>query len=306
MSALSKLYFHDEDAAFEHLESLLWTDGPICPHCGAIGHATKLHGEAHRRGLWKCNERECRKQFTAKVGTVFEHGRMPLHKMLQAAYLMCASKKGISAHQMHRTLEITYKSAWFLCHRIREAMRDGKLGPIGGQNKVVEADESLVGGKAKNRAFGPIPKKQTVFSLVERDGAVRSFHVANVTAKTLEPVMRAHIDKATYVMTDELATYEPIGRYFDGHGTVNHSADEYVRAYFWHTNTVEGYFSILKRGITGVYHSVSEAHLARYLAEFDFRYNTRMKLGVDDTGRTDRALKGIVGKRLTYRQSLDL
>lgn len=300
MSILSRPYFHHEAAAFEHLEEALWPDGTVCPHCGTIGGATKLQGEAHRRGVWKCNERECRKQFTVKVGTVFEHGRMPLQKMVQAVYLMCASKKGVSAHQLHRTLEITYKSAWFLAHRIREAMRDGKLGPLGGQNKVVEADESIVGGKAKNRAYKPEPKKQNVFSLVERQGKVRSFHVANVTGATLQPVMKAHIDRATYIITDEAPVYKKPGGEFAGHGSVNHSADEYVRAYFWHTNTVEGYFSILKRGIMGVYHHVSEAHLHRYLAEFDFRYNTRTRLGVDDSERTTQVLKGIVGKRLTY------
>lgn len=301
MSMLSRPHFHDEAAAFEHLEAALWPNGAICPHCGTIGGATKFRGKAHRLGVWKCNERECRKQFTVKVGTVFEHGRLPLNKMVQAVYLMCSSKKGVSSHQLHRTLEITYKTAWFLSHRIREAMRDGKLGPLGGQNKVVEADESFVGGKAKNRAYGPIPEKQTVFSLVEREGKVRSFHVANVTGATLQPVMKAHIDRATYVMTDEAPVYKKTGAEFAGHGSVNHSADEYVRAYFWHTNTVEGYFSILKRGITGVYQHVSEAHLHRYLAEFDFRYNQRIKLGVDDSERTVQALKGIVGKRLTYR-----
>jgi transposase-like protein len=301
MSILSRPYFHNEDAAFAHLEQVLWLEGPVCPHCGAIGRATKLHGEKHRRGVWKCNERECRKQFTVKVGTVFEHGRMPLHKMLQAVYLMCSSKKGISAHQLHRTLDITYKSAWFLAHRIREAMRDGKLGPLGGSGKVVEADESYVGGKAKNRAYNPAPKKQAVFSLVERQGVVRSFHVASVTGATLKPVLKAHIDRASYLMTDESPIYKRPGGAFAGHGIVNHSADEYVRAYFWHTNSVEGYFSLLKRGINGVYHHVSEAHLHRYLAEFDFRYNARVGLGVNDEARTDRALRGVLGKRLTYR-----
>jgi transposase-like protein len=301
MSMLSRPYFHDEAAAFEHLEESLWPNGAVCPHCGTIGGATKLQGKAHRLGVWKCNERECRKQFTVKVGTVFEHGRLPLNKMVQAVYLMCSSKKGVSSHQLHRTLEITYKSAWFLSHRIREAMRDGKLGPLGGQNMVVEADESFVGGKAKNRAYGPIPEKQSVFSLVERQGKVRSFHVANVTGATLQPVMKAHIDRATYIMTDEAPVYKKTGAEFAGHGSVNHSANEYVRAYFWHTNTVEGYFSILKRGIIGVYQHVSEAHLHRYLAEFDFRYNQRIRLGVDDSERAAQALKGIVGKRLTYK-----
>lgn len=301
MSILSRPYFHDEAEAFAHLEALLWADGTVCPHCGSVGKATKLQGQKHRLGVWKCNEKECRKQFTVKVGTVFEHGRMPLHKMLQAVYLMCASKKGVSAHQLHRTLEITYKSAWFLAHRIREAMRDGKLGPLGGENKVIEADETFIGGKAKNRAFKPEPKKQAVMALVEREGYVRSFHVANVTAKTLKPVIVAMADKRSHLMTDELKTYGVIGKEFAGHSAVNHSADEYVRAGgFVHTNTVENYFSILKRGINGVYHHVSEAHLHRYLAEFDFRYSHRVALGVNDEARTKRALRGIVGKRLTY------
>lgn len=300
MSILSRPYFHNEDAAFDHLEHVLWPEGPVCPHCGTLGRATKLHGEKHRRGVWKCNEKECRKQFTVKVGTVFEHGRMPLHKMLQAVYLMCSSKKGISAHQLHRTLEITYKSAWFLAHRIREAMRDGKLGQLGGSGKVVEADESYVGGKAKNRAYKPEPKKRAVFSLVERQGEVRSFHVASVTSGTLKPVLKAHIDRASYLMTDESPVYKRPGEEFAGHGSVNHSADEYVRAYFWHTNSVEGYFSLLKRGINGVYHHVSEAHLHRYLAEFDFRYNARAVVGVNDEQRTKKALRGLIGKRLTY------
>lgn len=297
MSVLSQPYFHDEAAAFNHLESVLWADGPICPHCGTIDRASKMQGKSTRIGTWKCYA--CRKQFSVKVGTVFESAHIPLHKMLQAVYLMCASKKGISAHQLHRTLEITYKSAWFLAHRIREAMRDGKLGPIGGENKVVEADETYIGGKAKNRAFRKQPpKKEAVMSLVERDGEVRSFHVANVTAKTLRPVMVKVASRKSYLMTDEAPVYRKIGDEFQGHGTVNHSIDEYVRGGFWHTNTVENYFSILKRGINGVYQHVSEAHLKRYIGEFDFRYNARQ---VSDAERTVKALKGVVGKRLTYR-----
>lgn len=297
MSVLSKPYFHDEAAAFNHLESVLWADGPICPHCGTIDRASKMQGKSTRIGTWKCYA--CRKQFSVKVGTVFESAHIPLHKMLQAVYLMCASKKGISAHQLHRTLEITYKSAWFLAHRIREAMRDGKLAPIGGENKVVEADETYIGGKAKNRAFRKQPpKKEAVMSLVERDGEVRSFHVANVTAKTLRPVMVKVASRKSYLMTDEAPVYRKIGEEFQGHGTVNHSIDEYVRGGFWHTNTVENYFSILKRGINGVYQHVSEAHLKRYIGEFDFRYNARQ---VSDVERTEKALKGLGGKRLMYR-----
>lgn len=299
MSVLSKPYFHDEAAAFNHLESVLWADGPICPHCGVIGRASRMQGKSTRIGTWKCYA--CRKQFSVKVGTVFESAHIPLHKMLQAVYLMCASKKGISAHQLHRTLEITYKSAWFLAHRIREAMREGKLGPIGGDNKVVEVDETYIGGKAKNRAFRKAPpKKEAVISLVERDGRVHSVHVANVNAKTLRPVMVQIASRKSYLMTDEAPVYRKIGEEFQGHGTVNHSIDEYVRGGFWHTNTVENYFSILKRGINGVYQHVSEAHLKRYIGEYDFRYNTRTALGFSDDLRTGKALRGIVGKRLTY------
>jgi transposase-like protein len=299
MSILSKKHFHNEKAAFAYLESILWTDGPECPHCGVIDRAGKLKGKATRIGLWKCYA--CRKQFTVKVGTVFEHGRVPLHKFMQATYLMCASKKGISAHQLHRTLEVTYKTAWFMAHRIREAMREGTLpSGLGGQNKVVEVDETYVGGKAKNAKRGaPIPEKEPVISLVERDGAVRSFHLPSVSSATLAPILRTQIDRKSYLMTDEANVYKSVGKEFTGHGTVNHSIDEYVRGTFWHTNTVEGYFSILKRGITGVYQHCSQQHLKRYLCEFDFRYNER---SVTDMERTDKALEGIRGKRLTYRR----
>lgn len=302
MSILSKKYFHDEKAAFAHLEAILWPDGPVCPHCGTIDNAGKLKGKSTRVGLWKCYA--CRKQFTVKVGTVFEHGRIPLHKMLQAVYLMCASKKGISAHQLHRTLEITYKSAWFLAHRIREAMREGQVpGGLGGQNKVVEADESFVGGKAKNKAFGEPPKKEAVVSLVEREGRVRSFHVPAVNRHNLRIALVTQVDRKSYLMTDEANHYKRTGKEFGGHGTVNHSIKEYVRGTFWHTNTVEGYFSILKRGIGGVYQHCSQQHLKRYLGEFDFRYNYREALEMNDYDRTKQALRGIVGKRLTYLQS---
>jgi hypothetical protein len=225
--------------------------------------------------------------------------------MLQATYLMCASKKGVSAHQLHRTLEITYKSAWFLAHRIREAMREGAVpGGLGGQNKVVEADETFVGGKAKNAKRGaPVPVKEAVFSLVEREGFVRSFHVPSVSAKTLRPILVTQIDRKSYLMTDEAGAYVRAGREFAGHGAVNHSIEEYVRGKFWHTNTVEGYFSILKRGISGVYQHCSQQHLKRYLGEFDFRYNYRAALGTDDHTRMEAALGGIVGKRLTYRRA---
>jgi transposase-like protein len=247
-----------------------------------------------------CNA--CRKQFTVTVGTIFERSHVPLTKWLQAAFLMCASKKGVSAHQLHRMLPVTYKTAWFMCMRLREAMREGKFAlPLGGQNKVVEADESFVGGKARNRK-GKVPPKEAVFALVEREGKVRSQHVPSVNGKTLGPILREQIDKRSYVMTDDAPVYPTITSEFAGHGTVNHSIEEYVRGYFWHTNTVENYFSILKRGIIGTFHHVSPQHLKRYLGEFDFRYNERMALGVNDTERTAKAIKGIAGKRLTYKR----
>jgi transposase-like protein len=292
--------FQDAEKAREFLESLLWPDGPVCPHCEAVGCAYHFDGKAHRPGVYKC--KACEKQFTITVGTLFERSHIPLHKWMLALHLMVASKKGVSAHQLHRMLGLTYKSAWFMAMRIREALRDTGGEVLGGPNKVVEADETYIGGKSRNRK-GHVPPKEAAFALVERDGAVRSFHVASVDAKTLRPVLRAHVDKHSYLMTDESPTYIPMGRDFAGHGAVNHSIEEYVRGTFWHTNTIENYFSILKRGITGVYHHVSQQHLKRYLAEFDFRYNERMALGVDDDERMARAAIGIKGKRLTYRRT---
>jgi transposase-like protein len=290
--------FNDENAAREHLEAQRWPAGPICPHCGVIDGATKLEGKKHRPGVYQCNS--CRKQFTITVGTVFERSKIPLHKWLLATYLLSASKKGMSSHQLHRMLGVTYKTAWFMTHRIREAMREpAGAGPLGGPNKVVEADETFVGGKAKNRADGKIPTKEAVMALVERDGRVRSFHVASVKAENLRPILTSQLDRSSYLMTDEGTHYTSMGREFGGHGTVNHSIEEYVRGGFWHTNTVESYFAILKRGIFGVYHHVSPKHLKRYVGEFDFRYNAR---GISDAARANAALRGIEGKRLTYRR----
>ncbi len=309
MSIADNPIFHDAEAAREWLESLLWPDGPICPHCGLIGAAYKLNGKKQRAGLYEC--KGCSEQFTVTVGTVCERSHIPLNKWVLAFHLIVASEKGISAHQMHRMMGITYRSAWFMCHRIREALASGKFPvQLGGANKVVEIDETYVGGKEANKhAWKRTPgsqggaNKAPVVSLVERDGSVRSFHVPNVTAETLGPVITANIDKATYLMTDGSPVYPGIGAGFGGHGSVNHSIEEYVRAYFWHTNTVENFFSIFKRGITGVYHHVSETHLHRYAAEFDFRYNQRAALGIDDDQRMAKAAKGIVGKRLTYRRT---
>jgi transposase-like protein len=300
-STLNVNHFANEQTAIEYVEARLWPHGAVCPHCGAVGEATKLQGKATRPGLWKC--RACRKQFTVKIGTVFEASHVPMHIWLQTIYLFCSSKKGFATRQLQRTLGCSMKTAWFLGMRVRDAMRDLGMpdaGPLGGANQVVEADETFVGGKARNRK-NIIPPKAPVLSLVERDGRVRSFHVPDVTAQTLKPIIVSHINKATYLMTDDAPVYTAIGREFGGHGTVNHSAEEYVRATFWHTNTVENFFSIFKRGIFGCYFHVSEAHLHRYCAEFDFRHNYRERLGYDDLARADVALRGIIGKRLTYR-----
>jgi hypothetical protein len=275
-----------------------------------VNEATLIEGEkhAHRDGLYMCNA--CRKQFTVTVGTVFERSHVPLNKWLMATFLLCASKKGMSAHQMHRMLSVTYKTAWFMCHRIREAMRDGHFSPIGGEGKTVEADETYVGGREKNKHawkrkadnIGGMGK-EPVFALVERGGKVRSTHTPNVTAKTLRPILEEQLADAnkTKLMTDGEGQYRILADMFASHEVVNHSIGEYVRGEA-HTNTVEGYFSILKRGIIGTYHHVSPEHLKRYLAEFDFRYNERAALEVTDKQRAAKALKGIVGKRLTYRR----
>ncbi len=263
-AALQNPAFHDDDAAREALESIRWPDGPICPHCGNLDREriAKGQGKAHRPGLYYCAA--CNGQFTVTIGTVMERSKIPLSKWLLAMHLMAASKKGMSALQLQRMLGVTYKSAWFLCHRIREAMVPSNPSPVGGDNKAIEADETYVGGKAKNRAFrDPAPKKAVV-SLVEREGHVRSFHVANVTSKTVGEVIEKNVDKASALMTDESVIYLKIGADFANHMTVNHSANEYARlGSYVHINTAENYYSILKRGITGVYHSVSEAHLHR-------------------------------------------
>ena len=295
--------FTDETAARARFEQMRWPNGPICPHCGSIDNATELKGKTTRPGLYNC--RDCRKQFSATIGTLYERSHIPLHKWLLATYLMCSSKKGMSAHQLYRMLGFgSYRTAWFMAHRIREGMRElhpEGTSPLGGSNKVVEVDETFVGGKARNRK-GKIPPKEAVVALVERSGRVRSHHVPEVTAKTLRPILQAQLDRRSYVMTDDGTVYPPITGEFAGHGTVNHSIEEYVRGGFWHTNTVESYFSILKRGITGTYHHVSARHLKRYLGEFDFRHNERSALGINDARRAEKALAGIVGKRLTYRQ----
>lgn len=298
--------YRDEGLAREHLEALLWPTGAVCPRCQASGdRVTKLAGKSTRPGVWKC--KDCRKPFSVTVGTVMERSHIPLTKWVLAAHLMASSKKGVSAHQMHRMLDTTYETAWFLMHRLREAMGVRHTGPLGGANKVVEVDETYVGGKEHNKhaskrehkGRGPVGKAPVV-SLVERDGEVRSFHVANVTAKTLGPVVAKHIARDSHLMTDESPIYTKMGDAFAGHSTVNHSAEEFVRlGGFAHSNTVESFFAILKRGVFGTFHHVSEAHLPRYLAEFDARYNARK---LSDSDRAAMILTGAKGKRLTYRQ----
>src|SRR6266566_8376772 len=299
--------FTDETKAREALEAVRWPDGPYCPHCGnsAQDRIAKVEGKkhSHRPGLYYCNE--CQGQFTVTVGSVFERSKVPLTKWWLATYLMNSSKKGISAHQLHRTLKVTYKTAWFMAHRIREAMKEMNPSPIGGEGKIVEADETGIGGSKVNRAYATkAPKKQTVFSLVERGGAARSFHIANVTARTLRPLIVKAASRKSRLMTDEAQWYVRVGDEFARHESVNHWQKEYVRGDVY-TNTAENYFSILKRGIYGVYQHVSEAHLHRYLVEFDFRYSNRAGLGVSDGERVVKALKGIEGKRLTYRPTDD-
>jgi transposase-like protein len=314
MSVLSSPHFHDEAKAFEYLESIVWADGVVCPHCGVTGgrvydlagvkskaSAKNPNGKV-RHGLKKCGE--CRKQFTAKVGTVFEHARLPLTKMLQAVHLMVSSKKGISAHQLSRVLEVQYKSAWFLAHRFREAMRSGDLAaPFGSNGGAVEVDETYIGfkgGVATRRGWA---HKNAVLALVDRDsGQSRWFHIDATTADQIHPIVAANISREARFMTDEAKMYRKIGRDFAEHGTTTHAAFNYVdlNDRTIHTNTVEGAFSIFKRGMRGVYQHCAEQHLHRYLAEFEFRYNTRTANGFDDRARSVEAVKGIAGKRLTY------
>lgn len=304
---LTSPIFQDADKAREHLEALRWPQGPICPHCGVVDDATGLKGKAHRAGLYQCNA--CREQFTVTVKTVFEKSKIPLNKWLLATYLMSSSKKGVSAHQIGRTLGVTYKTAWFMCHRIREAMNPSEQGPLGGEGKTVEADTTYVGGKEANKKLGKRNSKniggmgkQIVHTLVERNGRARSHHIANITGNTLRPLIFTNVHRTSNLMTDTAGGYMRLGKEFARHEMVDHGRDEYVRGDA-HSNTVEGYFSVLKRGVYGTFHHVSAAHLGRYLAEFDFRYSNRSALGVNDAMRTDEALRMIGGKRLTYRRT---
>lgn len=297
--------YHDDDAARAHLEKLLWPEGPICPRCGIMGdRIKKMEGKSLRAGVYNC--RDCRKPFSVTVGTVMERSHIPLSKWVLAAQIMASSKKGFSALQLQRMIGTNYETAWFLFHRLREAADEVEARPLGGPNRVIEADETYIGGKEHNKhahkrsgVKGGPGGKMAVVALVEREGHTRSFHVANVTAKTLRPILAKHVSRESSLMTDESPIYPKIAETFSSHGTVNHSAGEYVRlGGFWHTNTIESHFALLKRGIYGTFHNVSEAHLGRYLCEFDFRANTR---DLTDAERCAALLKGTKGKRLTYR-----
>jgi transposase-like protein len=300
MSAFDAPHFHDDEAAFTYLEGIRWPTGAVCPHCGVVGHSYKTK----RVGVYRCAEKECRKDFTVRVGTVFEDSPVKLHKWLLAAYLICASKKGMSAHQLHRMLGVTYKTAWFMTHRLRKAMEENNGSLLGGGGQPVEADETYWGNLkgAPDHPKGGWGHKMKVVSLVERDGIKRSYAMKRVTAKTLKPILDEQISKKARLMTDESQLYNKLGHEYAEHNIVNHSAGEYQRGDVT-TNSVESSFAILKRGLYGTFHHVGEQHLQRYAVEFDFRWNHRVKLGYTDQQRADVLLGQIAGKRLTYRET---
>ncbi len=295
---LTNPIFHNETKAIEHMEADRWPDGASCPLCGSLN-VHRMAGKT-QAGMFLCND--CRDKFTVRTRTIFERSHIPLHKWLLATHIMAASKKSVSALQLQRMLGLgSYRSAWFMCMRIRESMKpDVFEPPLGGKGRVVESDETVIGGKMKNRAYAKKePKKHTVVTLVDRDGDSRSFHVANVKAKTLRETITRVVSRKSHLMTDEHPSYGELGREFKSHETVNHSANEYARDGYAHINTAEARFSLMKRAIVGAHHSVSEAHLPRYLTEWDFKWNTRK---LKDGERAALALKGAEGKRLTYRQ----
>ncbi|HHY49949.1 MAG TPA: IS1595 family transposase [Alphaproteobacteria bacterium] len=314
-SVLSDKHFHDEAAAYRFVEARIWANGVICPHCGNADEAKigKLKGKSTRIGVRKCYA--CRKPFTVKVGTIFESSHVALNLWLQAIFLMASSKKGISTQQLHRTLGVTLKTAWFMSHRIREAMREGGLGPLGGNGSIVEADETYFGKTAeqptvtaqgkpyKSKKKGGPAGKRAILGLVERGGRVRTFHVAEATKVNVAALVTQNVRVESFLVTDESRLYTGMGEVFAGHETTQHGAGQYVRydgEFTIHSNTIESYFSVFKRGMHGVYQHCAEKHLHRYLAEFDFRHNRRVALGVNDTARADGVLLGAIGKRLTY------
>lgn len=315
MSKLSAPHFQDPEAAREWFEAMRWPEGPVCPHCGVVGRAYRTK----RPGLYRCAEPACRKDFTVTVGTVMERSKIGLHKWAAAFFLMASSKKGVSAHQLHRTLDVTYEAAWFMAHRIREAMRAGGLAPpMGGDGGIVEADETYYGKvdtpRPRRARLGPPTKggksgpagKRAIVSLVQRGGKVRSFHVAVADKETVQKIVTENVSEEARLYTDESRLYGSVAEHVAQHETVKHSAGEYVRGPKGpdriHTNSAEGYFSIFKRGMRGIYQHCREKHLHRYLAEYDFRYNHRVKLGFDDLARTRAAVRGAEGKRITYQQ----
>jgi transposase-like protein len=311
-SVLSAPHFHDEAAAYKFLEARVWPTGIVCPHCGGTDRISKMQGKSTRIGVYKCYQ--CRMQFSVKVGTVFEASHVKLHIWLQAVALLSSSKKGISSNQLSRTLGVTLKTAWFMSHRIREAMRDGKLAVLGGAGKIVEMDETYHGPVAvprdvttsgrpytKTGKTGP-SNKRAIVSLIERGGKVRSFHVEHAGQLTVTKIVNENLDRETRVHTDESRLYRRIDKQVAEHHSINHHRGEYVRGDV-HTNNVESYFSVFKRGMRGTYQHCAEKHLHRYLAEFDFRHNNRIALGVNDAERADGILTGIAGKRLTYRRT---
>ena len=306
-SILNAEYFHNEEAAYEFVESKLWPNGPICPHCGCYERIGKMGGKSTRIGTYKCYD--CRKPFTVKVGTIFESSHIPLRLWLQAIFLIASSKKGISSNQLHRTLGVTLKSAWFMSHRVREAMKEGGFAPFGSDGGIVEVDETFIGrdktikpkGVKKGRGYH---HKHKILALVDRkSGKSQAMVVDNLKTKTLLPILQASIAPEARVMTDEASQYKTLPEHFAEHGFVKHQAGEYVsrKDRSVHTNTIEGYFSVFKRGMIGTYQHCGHNHLNRYVTEFNFRYNNRIKLGVDDVMRAERILQGVVGKRLTYR-----
>ncbi len=306
-SVFAAKHFNEEAAAYAFVEARLWANGRVCPHCGVIDKSGALRGKDDRVGLYKCYA--CRKKFTVKVGTIFEDSHVQMRDWLVAIHLICSSKKGFSANQLHRTLGVTLKTAWFIGHRVREAMRIGGLAPMGGAGGIVEIDETFIGRKPDVEARpGWVHHKHAVLTLVERGGSARSFHVENVTKEDVLPIVRANLDRESHVMTDEAKRYAQLGNEFAKHDAVDHSRGEYgytdrKTGTKVHTNTIEGYYSIFKRGMKGVYQHCGERHLHRYLAEFDFRYSNRIKTGYDDTARADSALAGAKGRRLMYKDS---
>lgn len=298
MSGLSAPHFHNEEAAYEYVEARLWPNGAVCPHCGGVDRIGKLKGKTTRVGLWKCYQ--CRKPFTVKIGTIFEDSKIGMRLWLQAMYLIAGSKKGISSNQLSRILGVTVKTAWFMSHRIREAMTDTETWPLGGLGMTVEADETFIGTEPGATVKNGVFHKMKVLALVERGGRSRAMVVDSLNIPEIQPILLENVQRLSKLRTDEAHRYQSIGRFFYDHQSVNHRRGEYGRGEV-HTNTIEGYFSIFKRGMKGVYQHCAKKHLHRYVAEFNFRYSNRAKLGYNDVQRADEILKGTIGKRLTYK-----